>query len=50
MVLLNAGAALVAADRAEDFKEGIAEAEKSIDGGAAAAKLEELVRFTQDNG
>jgi anthranilate phosphoribosyltransferase len=41
-VLLNAGAALVAAGRAENFREGADLAAKTIDGGAALAKLEAL--------
>jgi anthranilate phosphoribosyltransferase len=47
IVLLNAGAALVAAGRAGNFREGIELAAKSIDSGRAAGKLEELVAFTQ---
>jgi anthranilate phosphoribosyltransferase len=50
VVLLNAAAALVAADRAADLKEGIEVAQKALDAGAAAEKLEALVRFTQENG
>ena len=50
VVVLNASAALVAAGVATDFNEGIRMAEASIDKGAAASKLEELVRFTQENG
>jgi len=50
IVLLNAGAALVAADMADSIKTGIALAEESIDTGKALEKLEALVRFTQDNG
>ena len=49
VVLLNASAALVAAGKAENFKEGINIAKKSIDDGSAAAKLEALVKFTQEN-
>jgi anthranilate phosphoribosyltransferase len=40
VVLLNAAAALVAAGRAEDFREGLALARASVDSGAAWAKLE----------
>jgi anthranilate phosphoribosyltransferase len=47
IVLLNAGAALVAAGRAGDFREGIELAAQSIDSGRAAAKLDELIAFTQ---
>jgi anthranilate phosphoribosyltransferase len=50
VVLLNAGAALVAAGKAEDFKAGIARAETAIDSGAAAEKLQALIRYTRDNG
>ncbi len=48
--MLNASAALVAAGKARDFNEGISLAKTSIDSGAAAAKLEKLVRYTQENG
>jgi len=50
VVLLNASAALVAAGKAEDFMQGIDLAKDSIDSGAAAEKLEALVRFTGENG
>ncbi|MGD8366946.1 MAG: anthranilate phosphoribosyltransferase [Desulfobacterales bacterium] len=50
VVLLNAAAALVAADAAVDLKEGIEAARKALDEGAAAGKLEALVRFTRENG
>ena len=50
VVVLNASAALVAAGKAKDFNEGISLAQTSIDSGAAAAKLEKLVRYTQENG
>jgi anthranilate phosphoribosyltransferase len=46
VVLLNAAAALVAAGRAERLGGAIPIAEKSIDTGAAAAKLDALVRFS----
>jgi anthranilate phosphoribosyltransferase len=49
VVVVNAGVALVAAGVAEDFAEGIRQAEVSIDEGAAAVKLDALVRFTQEN-
>ncbi len=45
MVLLNAGAALMAAGRAASIKEGIALAAKVIDSGAALAKVEALAAF-----
>jgi len=46
VVLLNAAAALVAARRAKHLSEAVPIAAKSIDSGAAAAKLERLVAFT----
>jgi len=50
VVLLNTAAALMAADRAADFKEGIGLAAEALDSGAAAAKLDELIAYTQENG
>ena len=50
IILINASAALVAADKASNLKEGITLAENSIDSGAATAKLYSLIRFTQENG
>ena len=47
VVLLNAAAALVAAGRADTIAEGLPPAIKSIDSGAAIAKLEALATFTQ---
>lgn len=47
IVVANASAALVAAGKAADFKEGAAMAAASIDSGAARRKLEELAGFTQ---
>ena len=47
MVLLNAGAALMAAERAKDFQEGIALAAECIDSGEAAHTLESLVSYSQ---
>lgn len=44
-VLANASAALVAAGCARDFREGAALAARSIDSGAASARLEALARF-----
>ncbi len=46
VVLLNAAAALVAAGRAEHLAEAIPLAAASVDSGAAAGKLEALLRFT----
>jgi len=50
IVLLNAAAALAAAGRAQDFKDGIRLAETAIDGGAARTKLQALAKFTRENG
>ncbi|RUM38548.1 MAG: anthranilate phosphoribosyltransferase [Desulfobulbus sp.] len=45
MVLLNAGAALMAAGYADDLQAGVARAQEIIASGAALAKLEKLVDF-----
>jgi anthranilate phosphoribosyltransferase len=45
IVLVNASAALVAAAKASDFREGVKMARESIDSGAAWKKVEELARF-----
>lgn len=45
MVLLNAGAAIYVAGRAESLKEGVSVAAHSIDSGAAMKKLTALVAF-----
>jgi len=49
IVLLNAAATLVAAGRANHLSEAMPLAAKSIDSGAAAAKLQRLVEFTQQD-
>jgi anthranilate phosphoribosyltransferase len=46
IVIANASAALVAAGRADDFREGARLAVESLDSGAARKKLEALVKFT----
>lgn len=46
VVLLNSSAALMAAGKASDFKEGIRLAEQAIDSGKAKEKLEALIAFT----
>jgi anthranilate phosphoribosyltransferase len=43
VALLNAAAALIVAGRARDLKEGVAIGIKSLDSGAAAARLKHLV-------
>jgi anthranilate phosphoribosyltransferase len=45
-VLLNAGAAIAAAGLADDIADGITHATEAIDSGAAAAKLDALVKLT----
>ncbi|MCF8069950.1 MAG: anthranilate phosphoribosyltransferase [Desulfobacterales bacterium] len=50
IVLLNAAAALSAAGKTVNLKEGIGMAEASIDEGKALEKLEALIQYTQDNG
>jgi anthranilate phosphoribosyltransferase len=47
IVLANAAAALVAAGRAADFRDGVRVATESVDSGAAREKLEAFVAFTQ---
>lgn len=46
IVILNAGCAIYAADKAPDIKEGIKSAEESIESGAALGKLQELKEAT----
>ena len=48
-VVLNAAGAIAAAGHAEDLREGLALAEETIDSGRAAARLEELVRFSRES-
>ena len=50
VVLLNAAAALVAAAKAADFKEGIQLAAACIDEGRALAKLNGLIEYISENG
>jgi anthranilate phosphoribosyltransferase len=45
VVQFNAGAALYLADQAGDLREGVARAGELLDSGAAAAKLDEFIRF-----
>ena len=47
VVLLNAGAALLAAGGVEDMAQGIEVARETIDGGAALAKLDALIAASQ---
>ena len=50
IVILNAGAALYAANVAPTIKEGVALARQAIESGAAKQKLEQFVAFTQKAG
>ncbi|MGQ9635149.1 MAG: anthranilate phosphoribosyltransferase [Bryobacteraceae bacterium] len=47
ITLVNAAAALVAAGKARDFREGMEIAAESVDSGAAWRKVRELAEFTQ---
>jgi anthranilate phosphoribosyltransferase len=49
VVLINSAAALVAAGQAGDLKQGIRMSETAIDNGAAAKKMEALIRYSQEN-
>ena len=46
-ILLNAAGAIAAAGHAEDLREGLELAREAVDSGAAAARLDELARFSQ---
>jgi len=46
IVLLNAAAAFLVAERAETLREGVAMGERAIDGGAAARALERLIEIS----
>ncbi len=48
IVLLNAGAALYAADVCDSIASGIERAREALDSGAARARLSQLVQFTAD--
>ncbi len=50
VVLINSGAALAAAGKADDIKAGIEMAAAAIDDGKAKEKLDELIEYTQENG
>ncbi len=49
IVVLNAAAALIVADKAGSLKDGARLAEQAIDSGAAARTLEALVRVSREN-
>jgi anthranilate phosphoribosyltransferase len=46
-VLLNAAGAIAAGGHAEDLREGLELARRAVDSGAAGARLEELIAFSQ---
>ena len=46
-ILLNAAGAIAAGGHAEDLREGFELARQAVDSGAAAARLEKLIAFTQ---
>ncbi|MBT5264248.1 MAG: anthranilate phosphoribosyltransferase, partial [Rhodospirillaceae bacterium] len=50
VVLLNAAATLVVADKADDLRQGVEIATESIDSGKAKAKLSALVSITNEGG
>ncbi|MDM8535589.1 anthranilate phosphoribosyltransferase [Desulfobacterales bacterium HSG17] len=50
VVVLNASAALIAAEKTKDFQSGIKMAEAAIDSGKAMEKLKALAEYTQENG
>lgn len=48
IVLINSAAALIVADKVQDIEEGIELAKEVIDNGKARAKLDELIRMTNE--
>jgi anthranilate phosphoribosyltransferase len=48
LIVLNAGAALLVADRAASLEEGVRQAEQAIDSGAALEKLDRFVTTTTE--
>ena len=49
VVLINSGAALMVAGKADSLKDGIELAANAIDSGAATEKIEALIQFTNEN-
>jgi anthranilate phosphoribosyltransferase len=47
-IVLNAAGAIAAAGHAEDLREGVEIARETLDSGAAAARLDQLVAFSQE--
>jgi len=50
IVCFNAAAALIAGEKVESWREGIAQARQSLQSGAAQQVLDRLVAFTQEQG
>jgi anthranilate phosphoribosyltransferase len=50
VVLLNAAAVFVAAEKVSNLRDGIEMARESIDSGRAMKKLDELIRFSNREG
>ena len=48
VVVLNAAAAMLAANKAKNIQDGVALAQKTIDSGLALEKLNQLIRYTQN--
>jgi anthranilate phosphoribosyltransferase len=48
LAVLNAGAAIYAAGRAETLGEGVEQAQEAIDSGAAAASVDAFIKRTQE--
>ena len=46
-ILLNAAGAIAASGHAEDLREGLGHAREALDSGAATARLDELISFSQ---
>ena len=49
IVLLNSAAALLAADEVNSLAEGMEKARKSVESGKALQKLEDLIKFSENN-
>jgi anthranilate phosphoribosyltransferase len=47
-IILNAAGAIAAGGHADDLKEGVAIAREALDSGAAAARLDQLIAFSQE--
>src|SRR4029077_10000243 len=47
-ILLNAGGAIAAAGHAEDLRDGLELARNAVDSGAAGARLQQLLAFSEE--